>query len=199
MIGKLIGIIEDIYGDLVTLNVSGICFEITVPSAEKYLEVGASAKILISMQIRENDVSLYGFITNEEKNLFKELIQIKGVGPKVAVSIISGANYNEIVEALIRKDNSIFKKVSGIGAKLAERIIAEMQGKPLSRLDSPSIVINHTAEINIIDKLVKDAVSALVSLGFARAQAFTVCRNLLKENPEMTISDIIKNALKELA
>ncbi len=200
MLGKLQGIVDEIGKDHILLNVMGIFFEIFIPvSMTKTLQIGENIKVQISMQIRESDISLYGFSSAEDKILFLELIAVKGVGPKMAVNLIGSLSYNEIIEALIQKDPTNLKKAPGVGGKLADRIVAEMQGKPLARLSPVGDFLAGSTEVIAGNQLARDAVSALVGLGFNRNQAFAICNNIVKDNSDITISEIIKIALKELA
>ena len=130
MIAKLIGKIDEINDNELIFNVNNICYRIVVSAIllnNPIVQSDAFLSIFIQQITREDGSTLYGFLTKEEKNIFNELIKINGLGPKFAMNLLSIMKPNEIYTAILNKDEARMTEASGIGKKLATRIIIEMQ------------------------------------------------------------------------
>ncbi|CAL2082017.1 Holliday junction branch migration protein RuvA [Tenacibaculum sp. 190524A02b] len=144
------------------------------------------------LSIREDAHTLYGFINKTEREVFRLLVSVSGVGPSTARTMLSSMSSEEIQQAIASEDVKLIQSVKGIGAKTAQRVIVDLKDKILKTfdLDEVSVVQNNTNK--------EEALSALEVLGFARKQADKVVSNLLKETPEATVEQLIKQALKNL-
>lgn len=190
MIGKLKGIIDEILEDSFILDVSGVGYNIfitkkTIPK----LNPGEAISIFIETHVREELIHLYGFLSREEKDTFIKLIQVSGVGTRVGIAILSHLTPSEVADALFSGDKNAFKIVPGIGTKLAERIILELKDKNISTSLQTNEKTNNS-------EVVTDAISALINLGINRNEANTKVRNIIKDNPNITLDEIIRISLK---
>ena len=142
MIGSLIGLIKDKKPSLVLLEVNGVGYEVHIPLSTSFQlpNNGESTFILTHLVIRDDQHTLYGFATEEERKLFRTLIKISGVGAKMALTILSGINVNGFVQSVINGDVDTLVHLPGIGKKTAERLIVEMKDKIQDVTDSSEIL-----------------------------------------------------------
>lgn len=197
MLGKLKGIIDQICADHIILDVSGIGFEVLLCSRDlSLLNEGDSLQLFIYTQIREQDVSLFGFKSVSEKGLFTELLKVKGIGGKLAISILGQMSPTELVRALNGKDKNAIKQLSGVGPKLAERIIAELAATKFD-ISLDQDLVNKPVKSRE-ELLVQDALSALVNLGYNRSEASQTATFVYENNENISLSDLIRLSLKEL-
>ena len=186
MISKIEGIVWDIKEKFVTIGVGGIGFKIyTTSETKEKCHKGKEVSIFIHLVVREDALDLYGFITEEELNFFEMLISISGIGPKTALNVLNISTVSTLKRAISTNDTSHLTKVSGIGKKVAEKIVLELKDKVGSSDEN---------DISLRDEI--DAVEALKALGYpqrdAREALKTVEKNITKT------SDRIKEALKIL-
>ena len=144
------------------------------------------------LSIREDAHTLYGFFNKIEREIFKLLISVSGVGPSIARTMLSSMTSEEIQQAIASENVKVIQSVKGIGAKTAQRVIVDLKDKVLKifDLDEVSVIQNNTNK--------EEALSALEVLGFARKQADKVIGNILKETPDASVEKLIKQALKNL-
>ena len=160
------------------------------------LEKGKEVKIFTYMKVREDDISLYGFLNNEELVTFELLISVGGVGAKSAITILSNITPSKFALAVITNDVNTLKKLPGIGAKTAARIILELKDKMKTE---QSIEENKNEEIKeaiVLDNKANDAVEALCVLGYTRKDVEKVLSNI--DTNKLTVEEIIKQGLKYL-
>lgn len=201
MIGKLKGIIDQIEHDRIILDVSGVGYIIycSTKTIANLPLVGEKASFLIFMQVKEDDMSLYGFMDSLEKEWFENLITVQGIGPKLALTILSSIDAGQLVKAIIERCKETFKSISGVGPKLAERIFTELSKKAESSAGLNPNLLNKAISKSEDNFLINDALIALTSLGYGRNEAYNTCRKLISTNPDLTINDLIKQSLKELS
>jgi len=208
MIAFLKGILEEITPTLIVLDVNGIGYEVLVPlsTSSKLVQMGESVKLYTHFSVREDAQTLYGFYTLEEKKIFKLLINsVSGVGPKMALNILSGMDVSAFCSAVCDGDVKALSRISGIGKKTAERIVVELKdkiGTGLSRnRESGTKKLSDFIEIQSVlgdTRLQMDAVSALTNLGFRQNEAEIAVKSamtMLGENA--SLQDIIKASLKK--
>lgn len=181
MIAGLIGNIYSKNDSSVLFNVNGVIYEVFM-SINAIANLKDGDTLLITQITREDGSFLYGFLQKNEKDLFDILIKINGIGPKVAMAICSSFSPSEFISIAYNNDFMSLKKVSGIGEKMAKRIIVEISGK-LESINSTSIPQHK-----------KEAIEALESLGFKRGDFIRIVENSTQGNTQ----DIIKEALKHL-
>ncbi|MCH9659918.1 MAG: Holliday junction branch migration protein RuvA [Bacteroidetes bacterium] len=151
-----------------------------------------NVKLFTHLQIREDAHTLYGFSSVMEREVFRLLISVSGVGASIARTMLSSLSPDQVKEAIAGEDIPTIQGVKGIGAKTAQRVILDLKDKILKvyGLDAISTVSSNTNK--------NEALSALETLGFARKQAEKACDGVLKENPQASVETIIKQALKTL-
>lgn len=190
MISFLMGVVEEKRENAVVLNVGGVGYELVVSSNTfSNLHIGDVTKVLTYMAVREDDVSLYGFSSGEERELFFKLISVNGVGPKMAIAILSGMSASSLAVAIANKDVKLLSKIKGLGAKTAERICLELKDKvsafPLVDGDAPE---------NYIEDEVQMATDTLIALGINKSEAYMLARSNAGENA--TAEEIIAKSLR---
>jgi Holliday junction DNA helicase RuvA len=156
------------------------------------LPVSEVITLFTHLQVREDAHILYGFSSVAEREIFRLLISVSGVGASIARTMLSSLSPKQVTEAIAGSDVATIQSVKGIGAKTAQRVLLDLKDKILKvyGLDDVSIVSSNTNK--------NEALSALETLGFTRKQAEKVCDSVVKENPQATIEEIIKQALKKL-
>jgi Holliday junction DNA helicase RuvA len=204
MIGKLKGIVDAIDKDFVIIDVNGVGY--IVFCSAKTLgwlpQIGEAVSLIIETHVREDHIHLYGFKDVSEREWFRTLITVKGVGVKVALAILGVLNASQLSLSIAAKDKTMFKQVSGVGPKLAERIITELKDKFVATSDDFTPSVNVGAKVSNMaaaDDIIGDAVSALTNLGYGRSEAYTIVRQQMAQNDKMNINELIKSSLKELA
>lgn len=201
MIGKLKGIIDSIFSDRIILDVSGVGYIINCSSKtlSNIANFGEAESLLIHMQVKEDDISLYGFKETKELEWFNNLVTVQGIGPKLALTILSFLSPDELIYSISNRVKENFKQISGVGPKLVERIFTELTKKAnaystLNPLQSISSSFSQENSHNINDALI-----ALTNLGYNRNEAYNICKKISQNNPDISINDLIRAALKELS
>ncbi len=193
MITFLDGTLEEKQPTRIVMNVSGVGYEVLVPlsSFDRLPPEGESCRILIYHHITDVSQVLFGFCTDEERGLFKMLLGVSGIGPKTAVSALSGLSVRELKTALIESDVKQISSISGIGKKTAERVIVELRDK-FSSGDALEVLSGVDAEPG--DHRLRDAALALVSLGYKQADAHKMIKKL-DRTPETSVEEMVRKAL----
>ena len=197
MIGKLKGIIDSCYHDHVIIDVGGVGYLVFCSSRTlANLTPGGSVMLLIETHVREDHIHLYGFYSSEEKSSFILLQSVKGVGTRMSLAILSTLSPDEISYALATKDTTAFSRVSGVGKKLAERIITELKDKYSSNYISEIPITSSAGKDSSINNIAIDSISALVALGINKAEAQNRVNTLLAQDKNISLNELIKLALK---
>jgi Holliday junction DNA helicase RuvA len=205
MIGKLTGNVDSLYEDNLILNVNDVGY-IVFCSSSTLSQVSLNERITlyIHMLVREDQMSLYGFLEESEKSWFLVLQQVQGVGAKMALSILSAYPPETIVNSILAEDISAFKAISGIGPKLASRIVNELKSKKeITSFNwnspKPTKAKNDRVETNNSSIIISDAMSALSNLGFARKDMFPIINQLIADNENITLENLITSTLSKLS
>ncbi len=172
---------------LLIIDVGGVGYELfcSFASIHAMPDIGQEAKVLTHLVVREDAQIIYGFENEVERSAFKDLIKVNGVGPKLAISILSGISPKTLYQAVNRKDFTILTKLPGVGKKTAERLLLDLKGKDVADF---SVI----AATSIED----DAISALVALGFKAKDAISAVKKVYAD--DLTSQDLIKKALAEV-
>ncbi len=194
MIAYLEGPIHTLSPERVIIKCGGVGYSVNIPLSTYYvLEGKKEASLQIHTQVREDILALFGFSSGAEKAAFEKLITISGIGPKLAQSILSGIDVNELIEAIARGDAKRLNAIPGVGKKTAERIVLELRDKLIADgLDVPSAVTPRTG-------VEDDVVSALVNLGYKAnfaEKAVSKAREKLGDDPEFP--ELLKSSLRHL-
>ena len=190
MIGHIKGFIVSKKPTQVLIDCNGVGYEVDVPMSTFYdlPPVGEQVTLLTHLIVREDAHLLFGFATSEEREVFRQLIKVNGVGAKVALSILSGISLHELVDAIMNQNSNLLVSIPGIGNKTAERLVLELKGKLANIIDDKSRQ-NTSSETN-------DIQNALISLGYSTKEAISAVKNLPSD---ISINDGIKDALKFLS
>jgi Holliday junction DNA helicase RuvA len=196
MIGSLSGIIDEASFSQCTIDVNGVGYEVEIPLStfDKLPQPGNKAKLLIHTQVREDAITLFGFATREEKELFKVLINISGIGGKLALNILGAMPVQNFCSAVDSGDVKALSLINGIGKRTAERIIVELKGNlPESAVAGKSVAIN-------LGTNTSDAALALEKLGFKRDAINKALGELVTELPpeQQTTENLTVQALAKL-
>ena len=193
MIGRISGTLLGKEPPQVLVDVGGVGYELDVPMSTFYDLPGLGEKVslLTHLVVREDAHLLYGFLTPDERNAFRELIRVTGVGPRLALSVLSGLSVSDLVQAVSLQESGRLVKVPGIGKKTAERLLLELKGR-LAQAIGPG---GSAATVAAGDASA-DVLRALLALGYSEREAAAAARQV----PAGTgVSEGIKQALKQLA
>jgi len=198
MIGFLRGKLVSKTPPLLTLDVNGVGYEVNAPMTTFYNlpAVGETIQLQTHLSIREDAHVLFGFSTEADRVMFRLLIKVNGVGPKLALAILSGQSVDEFHRCINDNDTATLIRLPGVGKKTAERLIVEMRDK-LPKLDAVSQQAeNHTADMSSVGRsnAKQEAISALCALGYKAAEASKMVQNIAQE--DKTCEEIIRLALK---
>ncbi len=198
MIEQLTGRIERKNKGSLIINVNGISYNIKASAncINNIELVGEKTCILTYLHVRENLLDLYGFKSQSERKSFFLLISISGIGPKLAITILSGLKFGDLKDYVIEEDVKSLTSVPGVGAKTAKRIIIELKEKFLNLIDN-DLEINE--DLNKKTVLFNNVVSALVNLGYKKNQAIKVCNKLVNDGEfKGDVEFLIKKTLSSL-
>lgn len=204
MIGKLKGIIDSYGEDFVILDVHGVGYVVQCSSRtlQKLPQAGEAASLSIETHVREDAIRLYGFASDGERDWFRLLQSVQGVGAKVALAILGVLSPGELATALATQDKAMVGRAPGVGPKLAQRIVSELKDKApaFASIDPAVVRLAGEDEAKTAPKPVQDAISALVNLGYGRPQAAAAVAASVKELGESAETPaLIRRGLKELA
>lgn len=175
----------------VVLEAGGIGWDIIVPlSTSGKLKTGQNAVLLVHLIVREDAHLLYGFLSEEERELFRTLIGLSGVGAATAIQILSSAQPRDFLVAIEKQDTSFLKRIKGIGEKTAKRIILELKGAKTQLPEAGE------AGAESLGGLAGDAVMALEAMGVQRKEALARVEKVITAQPELGLEDIIRAALR---
>lgn len=205
MIAKLTGILDSVATDSLIINVGGVGYQVFA-SSRTLSRVGNSGdpvSLLIDTHVREDHIHLYGFADAAEQEWARILTGVQGVGMKVCMAILSACPVDKLAFAIAAQDTTLLRQADGVGPKLATRIVTELKDKAgKMAMSGPAPVIKKTLSKSepATHDLDHDAVSALVNLGYQRAEAYTaVLQAKQKSNDNIQLQDLIRVALKELS
>lgn len=185
----------------VIVEANGIGYQIFIPLSTNGRLPNEKSEIFfhISFVIRENSQSLYGFLTNQEKEIFEALMNITGIGPKLALAIVGHLSVQNLQEAIFQQDLSMLTKVPGIGKKTAERLILELKDKFASIFSHSPLDYAVSLPSDPKSLIIKDAMSALVNLGYNQIIAQKAIKKTLQEvTEEIDLPTLIRSSLKHL-
>ena len=188
MIGRIAGMLVEKSPPRVVVLVHGVGYEIDVPMSTFYHlpRTGEAVELLTHLIVREDAHLLYGFLTAGERNAFRQLLKVSGVGPKVALAVLSGLSVEDLAAAVAAEDAGRLTRVPGIGKKTAERLLLELRDRLASALPAAKASSPHAS----------DVLNALLSLGYNDREASAAIRGLA---PDLALADAIRQALKVLA
>ena len=204
MIGKLKGLIEEYGEDHVILDVGGVGYLVvcSTRTLAALPRTGEAAALFIETHVREDLIRLYGFATPPEREWFRLLMTVQGVGAKVALAILSTLSSSELASAIALSDRGMVARAPGVGPKLAQRIVAELKDRApaIAGADPALARLSGTIEAVAGSRSAADAVSALVNLGYPQAQAAAAIATVVRSvGEDARPEELIRRGLRELA
>ncbi|MBV8190664.1 MAG: Holliday junction branch migration protein RuvA [Alphaproteobacteria bacterium] len=201
MIAKLKGIIDAVDADSAVIDVGGVGYLVAASARTlRELTPGAAVTVLVETIVREDAIALYGFLDPAERDWFRILTTVQGVGAKVALSILSTLSPDEIARAIAAQDRATLSRPAGVGAKLAARLATELKDKAAAFGVVPAARAAAEAASAAPESVNEDAVSALVNLGYKRVEAFgAVARVTQRLGADAKLDAVIRAGLQELA
>jgi Holliday junction DNA helicase RuvA len=200
MIAHIQGLLHFKSPEYLVIDVEGIGYQVQVPLSTFYdlPQVGSTVSLHIHTHVREDALQLYGFQSPEEKTLFVRLMSIAGIGPRLAVNILSGISPAELVESLSQNNLARLTSIPGVGRKTAERIMVEMKDK-VSTL-APGLDVTVTVRTTADEAMNEDVLSALINLGYKKGVAQRAVENARHRlEGEITLESLLKESLRALA
>ncbi len=200
MISYIKGVVADVEADLVIIESNNIGYNIKISSstANNLPSIGQEVKIYTYMAVREDDISLYGFLTKDDLRVFKLLLTVNGIGPKGALGVLSALTADDVRFAVLSGDAKAISKAPGIGAKTAQRVIIDLKDKfTLDEAFEQKIENNASKATNEGNDSKNEAILALTALGYSNSEALRAV-NEAKITEDMDSEAILKAALKKL-
>lgn len=203
MIGYIKGIVTHLFTDYCFVDVQGIGYRLFIPnSTRQKLAIGQSATLFTYLNVREDALTLHGFFTQEEYNLFLSLISVSGIGPKVAAGILSTITPQNFCSAISANNAALLTKLPGIGKKTAERIILELKDKiGLGSEYDANTSGQPELDSNLSGDILQEAIQALLALGYNHAEITPVIKKIYqaegKTNSDISLEQLIRLTLKE--
>jgi Holliday junction DNA helicase RuvA len=212
MIGKLRGIVDSVSEESLLIDVAGVGYLVycSAKTLQQLPPSGGTIALVIETHVREDHIHLYGFLSESERQWFRILTTVQGVGVKMALAILGLFAPDELITIISAQDKSSLTRVSGVGPKLAERITTELKNT-VAKLPTGAVggVIGGVATVatnkgagvkkSAATSITEDAVSALSHLGYSRMDAFSAVSRALQQSPDATLDKLITTALRELA
>jgi len=198
MIAWLKGTLFNKAADRIVLEIAGVGYEVIIPFSTYYDlgDVGSTVGLHVHTHVREDTLSLYGFLTTLEKRLFTMLIQVSGVGPRLAIAALSGLPGEELIRALAGGDVVRLSSIPGIGKKTAERLVLELKDKVRTVMAELGKEAEMPAAVSTMQS---DVVSALVNLGYGRPVAEKAVSQVMKEVQGGRFEDLLRRSLKRIS
>lgn len=186
------GKIENVENDKIEIDVNGVGYEIYMPTSDiNIINTDKEYYIYTHLNVREDDMKLFGFLSRESRNFFRKLTSVSGVGPKVALGIISNISVSDMCIAIATENLASLKSIPGIGPKMAQKIIFELKDKVINETLEKNIVKTKESHNNIVE-----AITALQVLGYSEKHIKDVINRI--NITEDKVEDIIKKVLKEM-
>jgi Holliday junction DNA helicase RuvA len=192
------GTLKHIGSDYVVVDINGVGFKIftRINSIAGIVDKEEELKLFNYLNVRENEISLYGFATKQELELFELLINVSGIGPRVALNILNSTNAKDLVTAIAFEDIKALTKLPGVGKKTAQKILLELKDKlSINDIDEDM----RPSEFQNENNSMSEAILALESLGYDSMESTKAVSKVSNKNPDLSVEELIKNALKELA
>jgi holliday junction DNA helicase RuvA len=206
MIAHLSGTLLSKQATTAIVDVSGVGYEVAIPLSTFYDlgEAGAAVQLRVYTHVSQDAIRLYGFKTLRERELFLQLISVNGVGPGLAIKLLSGMNADEMIASIRTNNLARLVAIPGVGRKTAERLVVDLRDK-IAALSSPALEEEFAAKAaadgvpTSEDSIRDDAISALTNLGYQKAAAEKAVKNAIDEGGELSVEVILRRSLRSLA
>ena len=205
MIAHLSGTLLSKQPNSVIVDVGGVGYELIIPVSTFYEleDTGTNTQLRVYTHVREEALQLYGFKTARERELFLQIISVTGIGPKIAITLLSGMNANEIIASIRTNNLGRLTSIPGVGRKTAERLVVELRDK-ITALSSPALEEEFAAEGgqrqgSSPDAMRDDALSALLNLGYQKTSAEKAIKAAIDEGGDLSVELILRRGLRSLS
>jgi Holliday junction DNA helicase RuvA len=201
MIAQIVGTLIYKSFDHVIIDAYGIGYRIFVPLTTFYElpEIGQSVTLNIHTHVKQDAINLFGFYSSLEKEIFQLMIAVTGIGPRLAMNILSGISADELIRAVSQGNLNRLVGIPGVGKKMGERMILELKDKVMP-ISSEELISPMNADLKLHEKVKEDALSALVNLGYKKGLAKEIIKKVVDKTTEsITIDVVLKESLKILA
>ena len=198
MIAQLTGTVISVHGMDVVLDVAGVGYLVSVPlsTISHVTTVGERVTLLTIMSVREDAMQLFGFASHAEREAFRLLTSIQGIGGRIALGILSASTLDDLRNAVVRGNLPALQRLPGVGKKTAERIVVELRDKILNVIPDGGATGDSSASSSLVTQISDDAVSALQALGYTRAAAEKSVKSVLSAEPSLNSEAVIRKALQ---
>ena len=196
MIAQLEGILSEKTPTQVIVDVRGVGYDVLIPIStfDKLGEVGSKAKLLTYLHVRQDTLQLFGFSTLKEKGMFAHLISVAGIGPKLALGILSVRTVEDLTRSIVNGDIANLTQLSGVGKKTAQRIVMELRDKLAKKITESELAPVFGEPLS--NGKLEEGVLALVSLGYNRGTAENTLLKILGAEPDLALDELVKRALQ---
>lgn len=204
MIAHLSGILLSKQPNSVIVDVGGVGYELIIPVSTFYEleDTGANTQLRVYTHVREEALQLYGFKTARERELFLQIISVSGIGPRIAITLLSGMNATEIIASIRTNNLARLTSIPGVGRKTAERLVVELRDK-ITALSSPALEEEFAGEAGTRatspDAMRDDALSALLNLGYQKTAAEKAIKAAIDEGGDLSLDVILRRGLRSLS
>lgn len=204
MIAHLSGTLLSKQPNSVIVDVGGVGYELIIPVSTFYEleDTGANTQLRVYTHVREEALQLYGFKTARERELFLQIISVSGIGPKIAITLLSGMGANEIIASIRTNNLARLTSIPGVGKKTAERLVVELRDK-IAALSSPALEEEFAGETGrrgtSPDAMRDDALSALLNLGYQKTAAEKAIKAAIDEGGDLSVELILRRGLRSLS
>lgn len=205
MIAHLSGTLLSKQPNSVIVDVGGVGYELIIPVSTFYEleDTGTNTQLRVYTHVREEALQLYGFKTARERELFLQIISVSGIGPKIAITLLSGMNANEIITSIRTNNLARLTSIPGVGRKTAERLVVELRDK-ITALSSPALEEEFAEEggqraESSPDAMRDDALSALLNLGYQKTAAEKAIKAAIDEGGDLSVEVILRRGLRSLS
>lgn len=199
MISQIRGKLIEKNPTLILVEAADIGYEIHIPFStfEALEEIGDQVVLRTHLYVREDQLTLYGFLTSEERELFRQLLMVSGIGPKLALGILSGSKIHDFYRHIAQGDETALTKIRGLGKKTAQRLIIDLKDKARDKIDLADWTIQTMTNLSLPHNIVEEAVLAMQALGYSRPEAERVLSMAVRKlGTECQIEDLLREALK---
>lgn len=192
------GEIADRTGTAVILDAGGVGFELVAPLGATFPAKGSQAKVFTHLSVREDNQTLYGFPRREDRDLFRILLRVRGVGPSMALAILSGLTPEELTRAVVGEDLKALTRIKGVGKKTGEQILLDLRDKAgqLAAVAGDVKVISAPNETSTASANVADAITALVSIGYSEKEATKNVEKAVQDVGESDLEALVRAAMR---
>ena len=203
MIAYLNGILAEIEEENIVIEVNGIGYNVRIPAgmAGQLPQIGEVVKLYTYTSVREDAIGLYGFLSRDDLNMYRQLITVSGIGPKGGLSVLSAMSADELRMAVISQDAKAIAKAPGVGIKTAQRIILELKDKIALEDTAMMREVNQVPQGGMLtgkSQAQTEAVEALTALGYSPSEALRAVKAVLQETPDLDVEALLKAALKKM-